>query len=504
MSLNPYIEGAAQPRQRRQPLPLAISAVLHVTAFFAIMHAPEIRLTEQAPSAYKQAIEGKETKLVWYKFEKKLPDIKPPEARPERKPVRAELKAPQAIVASRKDAPKRTQVIWTPAPDLHETKPQELPNILAIKMPEITRPFIEPRVAKPPDPAKVAVPDAPALEAKLDAVKVADAQRITRRFVPPPTKVPEKLREVEAPSPAPQIDARNLDPVLNESFRAPTRPFTAPPSRAAQPGAKQVTMEAPPDSIANSKDLSVVVAGLNPSILPSALPSSSSPGQFSAGPKPRPDGADAAGEGKGFTVPDLYVEGAKDGKNAKGDLLAQAYESPTSANSLRAAALLGKPRIPIAHEDRPQTLPSGAVKVSGAPDKRFDGRDVYMMAIQMPNLTSYSGSWLMWYADRTAREVGLAPVSPPVPLRKVDPKYVASAVSDRVEGKIQLACVIGKDGHVSHVEMIRGLDDRLNATAQEAMSKWEFEPATRQGEPVEVDVLVEIPFKLEPYHPKSY
>jgi len=35
-----------------------------------------------------------------------------------------------------------------------------------------------------------------------------------------------------------------------------------------------------------------------------------------------------------------------------------------------------------------------------------------MMAIQMPNLTSYSGSWLMWYADRTAREVGLAPVAP--------------------------------------------------------------------------------------------
>jgi protein TonB len=292
--------------------------------------------------------------------------------------------------------------------------------------------------------------------------------------------------------------------VLNESFKAPTRPFTAPPSKAGQPSAKPLAMEAPPDPIANSKDLSVVVAGLNPSMLPSALPSTSSPGQFSAGPKLRPDGADASGEGKGFSVPDLYVEGAKDAKSTKADLLAQAYASPTSPSTLRAAALLGTPRAPIAHEDRPATPSAAAVKVSGAPDKRFTGRDVYMMAIQMPNLTSYSGSWLMWYADRTAREVGLAPVAPPVPLRKVDPKYVASAAAERIEGKVQLACVIGKDGHVSHVEMIRGLDDRLNETAQEAMAKWEFEPATRHGEPVEVDVLVEIPFKLAPFTPKSY
>jgi TonB family protein len=140
----------------------------------------------------------------------------------------------------------------------------------------------------------------------------------------------------------------------------------------------------------------------------------------------------------------------------------------------------------------------GSVKVTNAPDRRFDGRDVYMMAIQMPNLTSYSGSWLMWYADRTAREAGLAPVAPPVAHRKVDPKYIASAAADHVQGKIQLACVIGKDGHVSTVELVRGLDERLDRSAQEALAKWEFSPATRRGEPVEVDVLVEIPFRLAP------
>jgi TonB family protein len=121
-----------------------------------------------------------------------------------------------------------------------------------------------------------------------------------------------------------------------------------------------------------------------------------------------------------------------------------------------------------------------------------------MMAIQMPNLTSFSGSWLMWYAARTQREVGLAPISPPVVHRKVDPKYLPAAVAERVEGKVRLACVIDEEGKVSHVELVRGADDRLNQAAVEALAKWEFYPATRHGEPVEVDVLVEIPFALAP------
>jgi hypothetical protein len=40
------------------------------------------------------------------------------------------------------------------------------------------------------------------------------------------------------------------------------------------------------------------------------------------------------------------------------------------------------------------------VHVSAAPDKRLDGRVVYTVAINMPNVTSYSGSWILWYAER--------------------------------------------------------------------------------------------------------
>jgi TonB family protein len=63
---------------------------------------------------------------------------------------------------------------------------------------------------------------------------------------------------------------------------------------------------------------------------------------------------------------------------------------------------------------------------------------------------------------------------------------------------VQLACVIDEAGKVSNVEVVRGADTRLNEAAEQALAKWEFYPATRHGEPVEVDVLVEIPFTLAP------
>ncbi len=123
-----------------------------------------------------------------------------------------------------------------------------------------------------------------------------------------------------------------------------------------------------------------------------------------------------------------------------------------------------------------------------------------MMAIQMPNLTSYSGSWLMWYSDRTEARSRAGAGRAARAYRKSIRSTLRRRRPERIEGKVRLACVIGKDGHVSTIELVHGLDDRLNQSAEEALSKWEFTPASRHGEPVEVDVLVEIPFRLGAPH----
>jgi TonB family protein len=127
------------------------------------------------------------------------------------------------------------------------------------------------------------------------------------------------------------------------------------------------------------------------------------------------------------------------------------------------------------------------------------GRVVYSIAIQMPNVTSYSGSWQVWFAEHEplpgSPEVDM---DPPDPLHKVDPKYVASAAADHVQGVVRLSGVIRKDGRVDGIRLLRHLDERLDRTAEEALSKWEFAPALRNGKPVDVDAVFEIPFHLAP------
>ena len=89
-------------------------------------------------------------------------------------------------------------------------------------------------------------------------------------------------------------------------------------------------------------------------------------------------------------------------------------------------------------------------------------------------------------------------LSPPDPIRKVDPKYIADAVLERVEGIVRLSAVIRKDGRVDSVELLKHLDDRLDKSAEEALAKWHFEPARRDGTPIDVDAVFEIPFRLAP------
>jgi TonB family protein len=474
---------------------LAISLTVHAAAFVALMYAPAIKLPEPGKSEYKQAIAGNETKLVWYKLNKELPEIS---SKPKKRPVRAETIAKQEIVASPKLAKKQTQIVWTPAPDLPAPAPVELPNLLAVKLPPVRQFVTPPDVQKPRIVPVEPLPDAPAipLQVATAAVALPVPPKIVKRFVAPPKRVPPKLAEVVAPAEAPRM-ALNIPPAdLDYKMKAPSRPFTAPPSKAVAAAPQPDLPDAP-------TDLNVAVVGLNPADKFVPLPIAPSPAQFSAAPQIRKEGAAAAGDTRGIALPDVSVRGARD---LKATLLAEAYAAPTSARTMREAMRLAQPSglspgpssiAPVRMDPIPAPR-AAAMKVSGAPDARFNHRDVYMMAIQMPNLTSYSGHWLMWYAARSGLKADAEAIAAPVPLRKVDPKYIASAVADHVEGHVQLYCVIGREGTVRSIELLRGADDRLNRSAEEALSKWEFAPATRDGQPVDVDVVVEIPFTLAP------
>lgn len=87
-------------------------------------------------------------------------------------------------------------------------------------------------------------------------------------------------------------------------------------------------------------------------------------------------------------------------------------------------------------------------------------------------------------------------IGAPEPLHKVDPAYPASYVHDRVEGTVILYGVIRSDGSVGEVRILEGFDSVLDENARAALEKWRFRPGTRNGVPVDVEVVVRVPFRV--------
>jgi protein TonB len=243
-----------------------------------------------------------------------------------------------------------------------------------------------------------------------------------------------------------------------------------------------------------SASVNVAVVGLDPAAkLNGHLPDTSRDARFSAG--PNANGSNGRGDSaptSTLSVPGLLVRGGMPQDSAPANPLLIARAAPTSRASLEAAARTEGAAGPM---DPPAT----EIHLAPPPNEEFNGRDVYTLAVQMPNISSYVGSWIMWFAERTpALRRGGRGLRAPVPLHKVDPKYLPAAIAERIEGKVQLAGVIRTNGHVDLLRVLKGVDPRLDSSAEEALLKWEFEPAERNGTPVEVDLVAEIPFLLAP------
>ncbi len=80
-------------------------------------------------------------------------------------------------------------------------------------------------------------------------------------------------------------------------------------------------------------------------------------------------------------------------------------------------------------------------------------------------------------------------------MHKVDPKYPPALMSARVQGDVILYAIIRKNGTVDSIQLIKGIEPRLDQNAMEALARWKFRPAERRGEPVELEAVVTIPFR---------
>jgi protein TonB len=134
------------------------------------------------------------------------------------------------------------------------------------------------------------------------------------------------------------------------------------------------------------------------------------------------------------------------------------------------------------------------------PEAIFASKRVYTVHVNMPNLNSSTGSWILNFSelqgDGSGRRTAVADdISSPQPLRKVDPKYPPTLVAEHVEGEVVLYGVIRKDGSVDSIQLVRGIDEQLDANAMHAFAQWKFKPAEKQGEAVDLEVIAHIPFR---------
>jgi TonB family protein len=93
----------------------------------------------------------------------------------------------------------------------------------------------------------------------------------------------------------------------------------------------------------------------------------------------------------------------------------------------------------------------------------------------------------------TAKDPG---VQLPTVTYKVSPNYPPDAQARKVQGIVELECVVTTAGVTEGVQVVKAVDDDLDRAAVEALLQWRFNPGTKDGEPVPVQVHITINFTL--------
>ena len=145
--------------------------------------------------------------------------------------------------------------------------------------------------------------------------------------------------------------------------------------------------------------------------------------------------------------------------------------------------------------------PANSSNLSEAERAVFGNRRFYSVTLNMPNLNSAGGSWVIRFAELNHESNGHDASTPapdltqPVATRKVDPAYPMQLMRENVAGTVILYAVIHSDGSIGDVKVLRSVDDRLDRFASDAISQWKFDPATKNGAPVDVEATFQIPFR---------
>jgi len=87
-------------------------------------------------------------------------------------------------------------------------------------------------------------------------------------------------------------------------------------------------------------------------------------------------------------------------------------------------------------------------------------------------------------------------ISAPQAVSTPDPEYTEAARNAKAQGTCILWLIVDDQGRPRDIRVVRGLGYGLDAKAVDAVKQWKFEPAMKDGHPVNVQISVEVAFKL--------
>ena len=87
-------------------------------------------------------------------------------------------------------------------------------------------------------------------------------------------------------------------------------------------------------------------------------------------------------------------------------------------------------------------------------------------------------------------------VSAPVPLNSVQAEFTDAARRAKYQGVCLVSTIVDRNGMPQDVRVVRKLDYGLDQSALDAVRRYRFKPAMRNGEPVPTMVTIEVNFRL--------
>ena len=409
-------------------------------------------------------------RLTWYRRPRRtVPEIRPDRPfGPRKKPTGEKTRSDEILIARSPKSVSKQQLIRRP--DHPEPLPIDVPapNLVILQLNDA--------LAVPKPPRKV--------------------------FVPPQAKPspPQPRATLSVAEPPPALNATELQ--TRNDFSVPTLAqkklpkFFVPPSlRASGSGSVPHAtipqdMPAPPDvgSQNGAVGPQAVILGLNPQA--AMPPPGSRNGEFAKAPNAGPPSSGNSTDSGAAIVPGVYAHGTP-GPAAETD--------SSSSSGMPDRRLVKIVALPGVNRTMSAPLRPSSRIVPAFIDAAFANRNVYTLVIPGPQLPNYPGDWVLWFAEHQPDSEAAAQISAPIPSRK----YARMDAADPPKGApvtatIQFSALLDHTGRVTAAKVIRGgrASEEFRRKALEELETWEFMPALRNGVPVDVDVVLEIPFEL--------